>query len=136
MASGGGSNKAPFQSVGESFVAHYYQNFDTNRANLAPLYRDNSMLSFEGEQFMGIQPIIQKLVSLPFQKVVHQIVTCDCQPVLASQPNGILVFVSGNLVVDDSPNPMKFSQTFNLLSDPSNPNSYFVHNDLFRLNYG
>mmetsp|Transcript_11357 Transcript_11357/g.19432 ORF Transcript_11357/g.19432 Transcript_11357/m.19432 type:complete len:132 (+) Transcript_11357:1132-1527(+) len=125
-----------FQQVGEAFVAHYYQNFDANRAGLAPLYRDNSMLTFEGEPFMGAINVINKLTSLGFQKVAHQIITCDCQPILASQPNGIVVFVSGNLMVDDSPNPMKFSQTFVLMPDPSNPASYYVHNDLFRLNYG
>lgn len=128
--------KPQFQQVGEAFVNHYYQNFDSNRAGLGPLYRDNSMLTFEGDQFMGPAAIVQKLQGLPFQKVAHQVVTCDCQPVMAAQPNGIIVFVSGNLVVDDSPNAMKFSQTFNLMPDPANPNSFYVHNDLFRLNYG
>lgn len=73
---------------------------------------------------------------LPFQTVQHQVVTCDCQPTLAVQPNGILVSVSGNLVIDNDVNPMKFSQAFHLIPDPSSPGNYWVHNDIFRLNLG
>lgn len=55
---------------------------------------------------------------------------------MAVQPNGILVSVSGNLVIDDGTNPMKFAQCFHLLPDPAQPGSYWVHNDIFRLNLG
>merc|ERR1712194_603497 len=71
---------APFQTVGEQFCQHYYGTFDTNRAGLAGMYGDTSMLTFEGEQFQGAAGITQKLVSLPFVKVVHQVVKCDCHP--------------------------------------------------------
>jgi len=42
-----------FQAVGSQFIAHYYQTLTTNRAGLGQLYTDVSMLSYEGEQFMG-----------------------------------------------------------------------------------
>mmetsp|Transcript_12491 Transcript_12491/g.27256 ORF Transcript_12491/g.27256 Transcript_12491/m.27256 type:complete len:131 (+) Transcript_12491:97-489(+) len=129
------AQKPQFQVLGEAFVGHYYNNFDANRANLMGLYRDSSMLTFEGEQHMGAQQIVKKLVELPFQKVIHQIGTIDCQPTNAN-PNGIIVFVSGNLAVDDSEHPLKFSQTFHLMPDQGNPGQFWVHNDLFRLNYG
>lgn len=40
-----------FNAVSEAFVNHYYNTFDTNRAGLASLYQDTSMLTFEGQQF-------------------------------------------------------------------------------------
>lgn len=125
-----------FESVGQAFAQHYYSLFDSDRKQLKPLYRENSMLSFEGSQFLGSDSIITKLSELPFQKVQHQIITCDCQPLTAVQPNGVLVSVSGNLVIDDGQNPMKFAQCFMLIPDATNPNSYWVHNDIFRLNLG
>mmetsp|Transcript_998 Transcript_998/g.2515 ORF Transcript_998/g.2515 Transcript_998/m.2515 type:complete len:121 (+) Transcript_998:82-444(+) len=120
------------------------------------------MLSFEGETFMGAEAIVQKLAvwaamnpqilclsrfrsevlilkrfyllqNLSFQRVQHQVTTFDVQPVVAAQPNSILVFVSGQLLVDDSTNPIKFSQTFHLMPKEG---GYWVHNDMFRLNYG
>ena len=42
-----------FQAVGSQFIAHYYQTLTGNRAGLSQLYTDVSMLSYEGEQFMG-----------------------------------------------------------------------------------
>mmetsp|Transcript_102905 Transcript_102905/g.286604 ORF Transcript_102905/g.286604 Transcript_102905/m.286604 type:complete len:125 (+) Transcript_102905:94-468(+) len=123
---------ANFQQVGEQFVQHYYQTFDTNRANLGPLYGDVSMMTFEGEQFQGSGAIVGKLQSLPFQKVQHQIVKADCQP--SPGNNGVVIFVTGNLLVDDNQNPLKFAQVFQLIQNPSG--GYFCQNDMFRLNIG
>mmetsp|Transcript_44443 Transcript_44443/g.128644 ORF Transcript_44443/g.128644 Transcript_44443/m.128644 type:complete len:125 (-) Transcript_44443:135-509(-) len=122
---------ANFQQVGEQFCQHYYQLFDANRSTLGPLYGDTSMLTFEGEQFQGSQGIVGKLASLPFQKVQHQVVKCDCQP---APPGGVLIFVTGNLLVDDNTSPLKFAQTFLLMQGPTG--NYFCQNDMFRLNIG
>lgn len=46
--------------------------FDTNRPALQGLYQEGSMLSFESEQFMGIQGIMTKLTTLKFSTVQHQ----------------------------------------------------------------
>eukprot|EP00929_Paragymnodinium_shiwhaense_P111813 TRINITY_DN800_c0_g1_i1.p1 TRINITY_DN800_c0_g1~~TRINITY_DN800_c0_g1_i1.p1 ORF type:complete len:124 (-),score=26.40 TRINITY_DN800_c0_g1_i1:252-623(-) len=118
-----------FQQIGEQFVQQYYQMFDSNRQSLTPLYNETSMLSFEGEQFQGAQSIVQKLASLPFQQVKHQVVKADCQP---SPPNSIMIFVTGSLFVDNNPQPLKFSETFILGQTPQG--GYFCQNDIFRLN--
>ena len=168
-------------------MTHYYQTFDTNRAGLQSLYQDGSMLSFENEQFMGMQAIMTKLTvrvhpprtllpapvagladaraptsaqTLQFQTVQHQVTTTDCQPSLG---NGIVVFITGKLVVrpppalqgpvtrgsapsrlppkpfacarqvDGGTNPLMFAQTFMLA--PTAAGSWYIHNDVFRLNY-
>ena len=54
-------SSGPRADVGKAFADHYYQTFDTARANLQTLYRDNSLLTFEDSQFMGIAPIMTKL---------------------------------------------------------------------------
>ncbi|OZJ03981.1 hypothetical protein BZG36_04047, partial [Bifiguratus adelaidae] len=106
--------------------------FATNKQGLAPLYKEHSMMSFEGQQFQGSQAIMEKLTNLPFQKVQHKIASCDAQP---SNPQvaSLLVVVTGQLLIDEETNPMHFSQTFQLIPEGS---SYWVYNDVFRLNYG
>ncbi|KAG0082636.1 Nuclear transport factor 2 [Podila epicladia] len=118
-----------YEQIGDQFVDYYYQTFDNNRADLAPLYRDTSMMSFEGSQTGGAAPIVTKLVGLPFGKVAHRIVTKDFQPV----GNDIVVLVTGQLLLDGETNPQQFSQTFYLKNEA---NSYFIQNDVFRLIYG
>jgi len=121
-----------FEEVGNAFVQHFYQVFDSNRANLQGLYQDASMLTFEGEKIMGAAAIAQKLVGLPFQTVKHEVVTVDCQP---TGGGGVLVSACGNLKVDGSEHPMKFSQCFCLMPLQTGQ-GWFCYNDVFRLNYG
>ncbi|KAL1915985.1 uncharacterized protein VTP21DRAFT_6373 [Calcarisporiella thermophila] len=119
-------------AVAKSFTDFYYQSFDSNREQLRGLYKDVSMLTFEGAQFQGQANIMEKLLNLPFQKVAHRISTVDAQPA-NPQMNALLVTVSGQLLIDEEQNPQQFSQTFQLISEGG---SYFVYNDIFRLIYG
>ncbi|KAI7884216.1 nuclear transport factor 2 [Lichtheimia hyalospora FSU 10163] len=122
---------ADINAVAKAFVEFYYQTFDTNRQNLGPLYRDHSMLTFEGQQTSGANPIVEKLVNLPFQKVAHRISTIDAQP---TDPNAgtIIVTVTGQLLIDEEQNPQMFMQNFHLVPEGG---SYWVLNDIFRLIY-
>ena len=90
------------------------------------------MLTFEGQQFQGAKAIVEKLVALPFTAVQHKITTVDVQPSNPS-PGPLLVTVTGQLLVDAEQNAQQFSQTFQLVPDQG---SYYVFNDMFRLNYG
>ena len=97
-----------FAGVGQQFVEHYFTTFDGDRNNLAVLYTDQSMMTYENEQFMGVQGICEKLGGLP--NIKHQITTADYQPTVN---NGIIAFVVGQLSIDDGP-PMNFTQVFHL----------------------
>ena len=81
------------------------------------LYGANSMLSYDGQQFLGAAQINEKLGSLP--KLKHEIKTADIQPT----HNGVLCFVSGQLIIDESGNPILFSQVFHVV--PSETGGYY-----------
>ncbi|KAG8992888.1 Nuclear transport factor 2 [Tulasnella sp. 427] len=104
--------------IAKQFVDYYYSAFDSNRANLSGLY-----------VFAGSNTIIEKLTSLPFTAVKHIVATLDAQPASEST---LIVMVTGALAIDDSP-PMQYSQVFHLVPEGG---SYFVFNDIFRLNLG
>ena len=88
------------------------------------------MLSFEGSDVQGSTAILGKLTALPFQRSQHRISTIDAQPSLA--PGSLLVFVTGEILIDEETNPQRFSQTFQLVQSGD---SFWVYNDIFRLNY-
>ncbi|KAH7021016.1 nuclear transport factor 2 domain-containing protein [Microdochium trichocladiopsis] len=119
-----------FEEVAKQFVEYYYNQFDSDRTGLSALYRDGSMLTFESSASFGVATIVEKLVSLPFQKVKHQVSTLDAQP---SVSGGVLVLVTGQLLVDEEQRPMNYTQTFQLMPDGG---SFYVLNDLFKLVYG
>ncbi|CAM8951512.1 unnamed protein product [Rhodiola kirilowii] len=118
-------------AVAKAFVEHYYTTFDANRAGLANLYQDNSMLTFEGQKTQGAQNIVAKLTGLPFQQCLHSVQTVDCQP--SGPGGGMLVFVSGQIQLAGEQHGLKFSQMFHLMPTPQG--SFYVQNDIFRLNY-
>lgn len=107
------------------------------------------MLTFESASVLGVSPIVEKLSGLPFEKVKHQVSTLDSQPTVEG---GILILITGQLLVckqsficttsmltcflqvDEEQRPMNFSQTFQLMRDPSG--NYFVFNDIFKLVFG
>ncbi|KZT11585.1 nuclear transport factor 2 [Laetiporus sulphureus 93-53] len=123
---------ADINTIAKQFTDFYYSTFDTNRGNLQSLYREHSMLTWEGQQLLGAANIAEKLTSLPFDKVLHKITTLDAQPSSLSVAS-MIVSVTGLLVVEDNQNPLQFSQVFQLIPDGD---SYYVFNDIFRLNYG
>ncbi|XP_049405538.1 nuclear transport factor 2B-like [Solanum stenotomum] len=118
--------------LAKAFVEHYYSTFDTNRAGLGNLYQEGSMLTFEGIKTQGSQNIVAKLTCLPFQQCQHTITTTDCQP--SGPAGGMIVVVSGHLQLAGEHHALKFGQMFHLMPTPQG--SFYVFNDIFRLNYG
>ncbi|CAG8947870.1 unnamed protein product [Penicillium salamii] len=137
----------------QQFVEFYNQTFDTNRKGLRSLYRDYSMLTFETSSIQGAEGIVEKLSSLPFQKVEHTVSSLDAQP---SSDGNIVILLAGTLWVcedqeyshvigyrivlfnhilyqiDEGQSAMNYTQLFDLI--PEN-GSYYVLNDIFRLIY-
>ncbi|KAJ3671478.1 hypothetical protein LUZ60_007557 [Juncus effusus] len=118
--------------VAKAFVDHYYNIFDSNRASLSSLYNPSSNLSFEGQKIFGVEEIHLKLTGLPFDQCKHFISTIDSQPSFVVD-GGMIVFVTGHLQLSGEEHPLKFSQMFQLI--PTQEGSFFVQNDIFRLNY-
>ncbi|TFK27349.1 nuclear transport factor 2 [Coprinopsis marcescibilis] len=123
---------ADINAIAKQFTDYYYQTFDSERSGLGSLYREFSFLTFEGQQIQGAPAIVEKLTGLPFTKVKHQVTTIDAQPSSPTQAS-LIVSITGLLLVDDSTNPLNFSQVFQLIPDSG---TYYVLNDIFRLNYG
>ncbi|KAL2689898.1 Nuclear transport factor 2 [[Neocosmospora] mangrovei] len=121
-----------FEDVAKQFIEFYYNTFDSDRKALAALYRPESMLTFESASVLGHESIIEKLSSLPFEKVKHQVSTLDAQP--SNGEGGIIILITGALLVDEEQRPMNFSQSFQLARDASG--QYFVYNDIFKLVFG
>jgi hypothetical protein len=126
-----------FTGVANSFVPHYYTTFDAGvaaRSNLASLYRPESMLTWESQQYQGQQNITTVLTKPELATVKHQVATTDSQP---APGGGVLVTVAGSLAIDGAfDKPMLFAETFNLQPIPGQPGGFFVYNQIFRLIFG
>jgi Nuclear transport factor 2 (NTF2) domain len=119
-----------YEQIGKTFVQQYYAMFDADaavRTGLANFYSDgNSLLTYEGQQIMGRQNIMEKLQRMGFQKIQHILTATDTQPTL---DGGVLVVVLGQLKTDDDP-LQTFNETFVL--KPLNQ-SFYIEHHIFRL---
>ncbi|KAG2040180.1 hypothetical protein BDR03DRAFT_858535 [Suillus americanus] len=118
-------------AIAKNFTEFYYSQFAQGRLNLAPLYRPHSMLTWEGKPFQGGSNIVEHLAALPFEKVAHKISTFDAQP-SSLDMSTLLINVTGLLRVDGD-QELQFSQVFVLAKEGE---SFYVLNDMFRLNLG
>lgn len=50
-----------FVDIAKQFCDFYYQTFDADRKQLGPLYRDQSMLTYESSSVQGVAAILEKL---------------------------------------------------------------------------
>ncbi len=71
---------ADINAIASEFVNFYYRAFDSDRPSLRVLYRDYSMLTFEGQSCQGSGNIVEKLTNLAFTNVVHLVDSTDAQP--------------------------------------------------------
>lgn len=127
-------SSSSIDQVAQSFVQYYYSAYSQNRPSLAALYQDSSMLTFEGQQIQGASGIIEKLTSLPATPSTPAIDTLDAQPAYPTNSGAILIFITGRMQLEAGGQAIRFSQTWQLV--PTSTGSYFIHNDIFRLNYG
>jgi len=125
-----------FDAIGKQFVSQYYQVFDNKemRPHVAQMYLNNQvpgqlgLLSFEGNQFQGMEPIAEKMKNIPLDNMQRVISTIDCQPMY---DGGILVSVVGQLKNQaEHDKPLQFCQTFVLKPVGD---TFFISHDMFRL---
>ena len=62
--------------MGQQFAQYYYQTFAANRSGLANLYQADSLLTYEGTEFMGQQAIMEKILVRPAHQRLNE--TCVC----------------------------------------------------------
>merc|ERR1711924_35367 len=124
------------KQIAQQFVAHYYNLFDSDRTQLAPLYNEASTMQFEasaagGDELKGQANIMGKLTNLTFTSVKHDLPTARLDVQTTKCGTGIIAVVTGALQADGG-NPMNFAETFILHQAPGGA-SWYIHNQVFRL---
>ncbi|TVY51217.1 Nuclear transport factor 2, partial [Lachnellula cervina] len=151
-------NMANFLEVAQQFTQFYYNQFDQDRKQLVPLYRENSMLTFESASVQGATGIVEKLAvrGLEFLHcyMFVDLIYRDCPSRSTAQGRDTRCATQRRVPrhsdpcnwcapgtsypspgsVDEEQRPMSYSQTFQLL--PDGAGSFYIFNDIFKLVYG
>ena len=116
-------------AIAKQFIEFYYKAIDSNDANtLAQVFRDESSLSFEGDRFVGRQPIVNKLTSLglPVGQVLRRHTSIDAQfSCLGS--GALVIMVLGEWM------KQQYQEIFQLVPSQPNTGNYYIHNCITRI---
>lgn len=117
-----------FDQVGKGFVGQYYPLYGANRASVAGVYRENSLMTYQGRQLQGVTNIMTFFAeNVTFNAANFQAEDVDCHP---TQGNGVLVVVNGLVAVEGETRPIRFNDTFILATDAAG--AWYVSNQIFR----
>ncbi|KAI6692105.1 hypothetical protein NL676_019815 [Syzygium grande] len=108
------------------FLENYYRTFGANWADLASLYREESVMIFEGRTLQGKEAILAELTSL--QQCRHQILDIACYPARPGSAD-LVATVSGNIWLDGKQDARLFGQMFLLVPTPEG--SFYVSRSTF-----
>ena len=116
------------ENLAKAFTGSYYNQFNTNKANLRSFYRPESMLTFTGNPCQGPDAIIAQFSSLP---------PCTANVLsVAAQENkvtkGAIIVVNGDLQLT-SGGKTKFVETFFLNPVDGAAGQFFILNHIFRI---
>lgn len=117
------------EQIAKEFLQFYYEKYKLGGQRgdaLVALYADDSQMTFEGDLRTGRVAIKEKLNSLTFKSIEHQITTMDFQPL---DDSTLLIMVVGMLKTDNDP-PHAFSQNFVLKAHAA---GYYVKGEMFRM---
>lgn len=119
-----------FTDLGTGFVKQYYQFFGSNRAQCAGIYRDNSLMTWSGEQMAGVASIMAKFAALPFTRAQFNPQEIQCQPIGGAN-NSVLVVVQGELFIEGERHNLAYNDVFHLTLDAAG--QWYVANQMFRI---
>ncbi|XP_018716042.2 uncharacterized protein LOC108954479 isoform X1 [Eucalyptus grandis] len=111
------------------FMEKYYRTFDANRADLVNLFREESVLAFEGQQIKGKEAILAKLTSIP--ECHNEIADFNC--LRHRTPGSMLVWVCGQTWVGgtkDKADAVLTNQMFHLMPTPEG--GFYVGTQIWR----
>ncbi|MDX3103437.1 ketosteroid isomerase family protein [Nonomuraea angiospora] len=108
------------------FIDSYYDVFKTARANIGSMYRENSVLNYDGDEAVGPAAIVDALADVANWDYASRLV--DIMP----QADGTaVVLVTGALTLPSWDGAVSaFAETFVLMQDDDG--SYYADYDTFR----
>lgn len=118
-------SKPEYEVIGESFLKQFFSN--NSKEHISMFYGNDSILSVENDKYAGTNNITEKLSSISAQ---YQVSFNEIQP----SQNGLLIFLSGKMLLHGETNPINFHRIFFLA--PTENGSIYIKNDMFLITFG
>ncbi|MBY9021910.1 MAG: hypothetical protein KGD67_12710, partial [Candidatus Lokiarchaeota archaeon] len=88
------ASEPTYKNIGEQFLDQYYYSYDNNWGYLYNYYLEESIFTFQDEEYVGIHKIRNKYNSLELNNPEHIIHSFNIQPV---EEKKVSIMVTGSL---------------------------------------
>ena len=124
-----------YNNISKSFIETYYNSLHSNHRNIVNLYLHNSKLTYNNEEYLGIELIKQKYNFLDLKEPKYVINNFNSQPI---DNNKIIITVIGtienklnsSILSFNISNKNNYHETFILVNIN---NSWFIQNHIFNI---
>lgn len=124
-----------YTNISKSFIETYYNSLHSNHQNIVNLYLHNSKLTYNNEEYLGIELIKQKYNFLDLKEPKFTINNFNAQPI---DNNKIIITVIGtienklnsSILSFNISNKNNYHETFILVNIN---NSWFIQNHIFNI---
>ncbi|KAJ5748972.1 uncharacterized protein N7511_010668 [Penicillium nucicola] len=113
--------------IAQEFLKFYYAAFESDRQQLAPLYRNNSKLSHEDNSLTGVEKILSHISSMP--QVKRELVNMYSHYTNENK-NAIMIMMHGHLLASDTQR-MNFVHVFSLQQEPNG--GFYIASEMYQL---
>ena len=127
MSNDNNNNMPPFEQVGRGFIGQYYNCLSGDRNQLGGIYRENSLVTWCGGQFLGTNNVMPKIMSLGFNRSQWKQEEIDCQPM---QNNAILIVIQGQVRIEGEGHALRYNDCQLLQQDQQ---GWYIQHQVFRI---
>jgi len=117
-----------YKQLADEFCKYYYSLYDTNFILLNNFYNQASQFTFQDEEILGFNNLLEKLRSNGYYKFTHNNMKINSQPI---GQNNLLINILGNISINDSIFQNKFIETIILQKD--NLNKFEIFSTIFKI---
>lgn len=117
-----------YKNITEQFCKTYYSTYDSDFTNLRKFYKQNSLFTFAGEEFVGFDKLLNRVHNSGIHKFTHNNLSIDAQPF---GDRCILINVFGRVSINYLVRSFPFVETLVIMKDINN--SFYVYNTMFKI---
>ena len=120
--------KQYYKQIANDFIPKYYAVYDTNFNELSNIYYPNSQFSYQDDEFIGFNALLEKLKINNIYKFTHYAMNVSVQPMGSEN---LVITIFGSMSVNDSILINHFIETLYIQRD--NKNNFGVYSTIFKI---
>lgn len=125
-----------YKEIGKQFLENYYRIYYKNCKVLFNIYTQNAKLTFQNIEYLGIDRIKNKYITMNLTRPKHKIFTYDIQPIDITKVYIVVTGSFANSIESQITSFGNYTKVFNFIESfliENINNKWYIRNHIFRI---